>query len=78
VQNSSLESWLKSDQVQGGRFCKFFTDSLIFVFQSKHSNNLGQRECLFLQLRDHPITKYEKSSASRDETENSQVFTTED
>jgi hypothetical protein len=27
-----------------GRFHKFLIDSLIFVFQSKHSSNLGQRE----------------------------------
>jgi hypothetical protein len=34
----------KPDQIVVGHFCKFLINSIIFVFQSKYSSNLGQRE----------------------------------
>jgi hypothetical protein len=44
VQNGSLESSFKYGIGLSWYFCTFFTNFLIFVFQSKHSSNLGWRE----------------------------------
>jgi hypothetical protein len=46
------KAYSKLDQVLIGHFCKFLIDSLAFLFLSKVSINLGQREYLRVEFHE--------------------------